>query len=212
MGVGSVLVLPSAKGGGLRLRGDSHFHCLQTEECSRRDCCVRVVVTEPDKTAWLGHGPASGILQLVSNLSTEAGAAGPLGPPRLQPWETPSEPWPVGQPASLVGRGAVSVHQGCRDHVPQTALGSGGQKSEVKVWAGSAPPGREGESLPSLPASGGSLAVLGVLGFAGAAPWPLLLCSRGILPVCRSVCPNFSFPLGPPSYWIKTRPDDLVLT
>lgn len=69
---------------------------------------VRVGVTESDKMAWLGHGPEFGLFQLVSNLSA---AAGPAGLPRLpiKLWETPLESWPLRQPASLVGWGAVLV-------------------------------------------------------------------------------------------------------
>lgn len=40
---------------------------------------VRVGVTESDKTAWLGQGPAFGRFQLVSNLGAAAGTAGPSG-------------------------------------------------------------------------------------------------------------------------------------
>lgn len=69
---------------------------------------VRVGVTESDTMAWLGHGPEFGLFQLVSNLSA---AAGPSGLPRLpiKLWETPLESWPLRQPASLVGWGAVLV-------------------------------------------------------------------------------------------------------
>lgn len=69
---------------------------------------VRVGVTEYDKMACLGHGPEFGLFQLVSNLSAGAGPAGlPRVPIKL--WETPLESWPLRQPASLVGWGAVLV-------------------------------------------------------------------------------------------------------
>lgn len=166
---------------------------------------LRVDVTQSDKTAWLGHGPESGIFQLASSLSAaSAGTAEPPGSP-TQALGAPPNPWPPrqqplwlgGELCSFARTGVMTSHKtGDFNHGSVFSDSSGGQESPSEVRAGLVPSeGPEGEPVPCLsPGVGGLLAIFGVPWPIGAVPGSLPSCSLGVLPVCGSVSGS-KFPL-----------------